>query len=40
MSDELDSQALLEEARQGNWRPVDALVAGEIFPVERAAPLL
>lgn len=40
MSDELDIQAFLAEARQGKWRPVNVLVGGESFLIERAARLL
>jgi DNA polymerase-3 subunit delta len=40
MSDELDIQAFLGEARQGKWRPVNVLVGGETFLIERAARLL
>ncbi len=40
MSDELDIQAFLADARQGKWRPVNVLVGGETFLIERAARLL
>lgn len=40
MSDELDIQTLLGEARQGKWRPVNVLVGAETFLTERAARLL
>jgi DNA polymerase-3 subunit delta len=40
MSDELDIQTFLGEARQGKWRPVNVLVGAEHFLIERAARLL
>ena len=40
MSDELDIQAFLGEARQGKWRPVNVLVGAEHFLIERAVRLL
>lgn len=40
MTDELDIQAFLGEARQGKWRPVNVLVGGETLLIERAARYL
>lgn len=40
MSDELDIQTFLGEARQGKWRPVNVLVGAEHFLIERAVRLL
>lgn len=40
MTDELDIQTFLGEARQGKWRPVNVLVGGETLLIERAARYL
>ena len=40
MTDELDIQTFLAEARQGKWRPVNVLVGGETLLIERAARYL
>lgn len=40
MTEELDIQAFLSEARQGKWRPVNVLVGGETLLIERAARYL
>lgn len=37
VTDELDIQALLAEARKGTWRPVNVLVGAESFLIDRAA---
>lgn len=40
MTDELDIQTFLGEARQGKWRPVNVLVGAETLLIERAARYL
>ncbi len=40
MTDELDIQTFLAEARQGKWRPVNVLVGAETLLIERAARYL
>lgn len=40
MSEELDIQTFLGEARQGKWRPVNVLVGSETLLIERAARYL
>jgi DNA polymerase-3 subunit delta len=40
VTDELDIQTFLAEARQGKWRPVNVLVGAETLLIERAARYL
>ncbi|MBX7190754.1 MAG: DNA polymerase III subunit delta [Sandaracinaceae bacterium] len=40
MTEELDIQTFLAEARQGRWRPVNVLVGAETLLIERAARYL